>query len=643
MKITVLLEALTGSFDTDIDRSASKAERRLDKMAAEFDKNFRKAAGAVIAAGAAIAAFVDHEVNAVASFERLGLKIGDTAVNVASLKTAADVSQTSMDEVAAASVRLTRSLSEIKNSSDPAARALAVIGLNLADLRKQSPVEQLETVAKRLDAFQDSASKTAVAVALFGREGANILPFLNELGGATGRVTTLTEDQIKAAANADRQFALFKSGVDNLAQAIGVELAPTLLVLVGGFDDVSKKSAETGTFIRELGTAFKGLAALGIAAVSLLEDLGNTIGGVFASASLALGGNFKAAAQAWHDSTVESEKIIEDSNKRIDAIFAAADKGPLPGLGGDQNKPKPILPTFHVESDEERHAQSIEKEVAALELKAAVLGKTERESELYRLETEKATKAELDRADAALRAIEADKENLDQLKENIKAEEDTRKAVEEVNRQYRTSEQVIADRIAYLEKLKAAGGNLVDPAAFARAEKEAKDAGDTMTEFWRKAAHNMQDALADFLFDPFKDGLDGMVENFGKMLQRLAAEAAAAQIFKWIGTWGQDNAGASGLTGIIAGIAASFSKPATTSGGAHATGGDILPSTMALVGENGPELVIPRTVSNVIPLSRLNGRGGGTTQIFNITTPDANSFRASQRQLARRAKQRLTA
>lgn len=51
-----------------------------------------------------------------------------------------------------------------------------------------------------------------------------------------------------------------------------------------------------------------------------------------------------------------------------------------------------------------------------------------------------------------------------------------------------------------------------------------------------QAARNMQTAFADFLFDPFSDGLDGMLKGFLKTLQRMAAEAAASQIFQLIGS-----------------------------------------------------------------------------------------------------------
>jgi len=55
-------------------------------------------------------------------------------------------------------------------------------------------------------------------------------------------------------------------------------------------------------------------------------------------------------------------------------------------------------------------------------------------------------------------------------------------------------------------------------------------------EYGVQAARNMQSAFADLLFDPFADGLDGMLTGFLKTLQRMAAEAAASQIFQAVGS-----------------------------------------------------------------------------------------------------------
>jgi|GEM_PF-1613062 len=74
-----------------------------------------------------------------------------------------------------------------------------------------------------------------------------------------------------------------------------------------------------------------------------------------------------------------------------------------------------------------------------------------------------------------------------------------------------------------------------------------------MTEFGIQAARNIQDAFADYLFDPFESSLGGMLESFGKMLQKMAAQAASQQILSGLfgGLASSDNSFLSGLGGMF--------------------------------------------------------------------------------------------
>lgn len=51
-----------------------------------------------------------------------------------------------------------------------------------------------------------------------------------------------------------------------------------------------------------------------------------------------------------------------------------------------------------------------------------------------------------------------------------------------------------------------------------------------MSQFAIQAARNMQTAFADYLFDPFSKGLDGMLLGFVDVIRRMLAEALAARI-----------------------------------------------------------------------------------------------------------------
>ena len=56
--------------------------------------------------------------------------------------------------------------------------------------------------------------------------------------------------------------------------------------------------------------------------------------------------------------------------------------------------------------------------------------------------------------------------------------------------------------------------------------------GIDVSEVGKDAAANIQSAFADFLFDPFETGLDGMAKSFIDTVRKMIAEAQAAQLAK---------------------------------------------------------------------------------------------------------------
>lgn len=142
--------------------------------------------------------------------------------------------------------------------------------------------------------------------------------------------------------------------------------------------------------------------------------------------------------------------------------------------------------------------------------------------------------------------------------------------------------------------------------------KELKDQTDQMQEFAKAAAQNIQSAFADFLFDPFENGLRGMLSGFMNIIRRMVAEIAAQEILKAIFL-----PFASG-----SGFFANFAKSLT----GKAMGGPVSANTPYIVGERGPELFVPGTSGGIVPNNKL-GMGGGVTvaPVYNIDARGATA------------------
>ena len=101
-----------------------------------------------------------------------------------------------------------------------------------------------------------------------------------------------------------------------------------------------------------------------------------------------------------------------------------------------------------------------------------------------------------------------------------------------------------------------------------------------MSEYSKRAAQNMQDAFADFLFDPFEDGLKGMLKSFIDTIRRMLAEQASASFFGSVQSGGGGGFG-SFLRAILPGFATGGSFVV---GGAGGTDSQFVPF-MATPGE----------------------------------------------------------
>lgn len=111
-------------------------------------------------------------------------KLGISFEFVQVLDEAARRSGTSIDAVSAAFGRLQKSVLGVDEESKAAQAALAQIGVTAEQLQTLKPEEQYLLIGQRLAAIEDPARRTAASINLFGKAGADLLPFFRNIGGA---------------------------------------------------------------------------------------------------------------------------------------------------------------------------------------------------------------------------------------------------------------------------------------------------------------------------------------------------------------------------------------------------------------------------------------------------------------------------
>ena len=135
-----------------------------------------------------------------------------------------------------------------------------------------------------------------------------------------------------------------------------------------------------------------------------------------------------------------------------------------------------------------------------------------------------------------------------------------------------------------------------------------------LTVFAAEAARQMQQSFAAFLFDPFQDGLRGMLKSFVDMIRQMLAQIISQQVL--VAFFGMFTGG----TGFLA----NFSKAAISSIQGRASGGPVSANRPYIVGERGPELFVPGSSGGIVPNGAMMG-GMTVAPVYNIDARGATA------------------
>lgn len=635
--LTLDLVANLGGYTAGMDKAEKEAQKRARAIEKAFDATFAGIGAAIAtmtAAGTAALAIVNQQAEAIANYQDLAEKIGDTAEAVASLQVAATVSETSLDSVAAASVRLTTALSKTDDESKLVGQALSAIGLEFESFKDLSPVDQIEALANALSNFEDGAEKTAVAVALFGKAGAELIPFLNDLADGSERQLILTQEQIDQADEYTKTQARLKGEFDIFIKQQSAALLPVLKEVSQIFIDLAKDQDTVRlatdalqVTVKTAIVAFQTLAVVGVELRTMYQLLAKDIENANKQREAAAQGlgDFSLFKKMAAESKDDGKKIREEADAVIDRIMAlgkAREGLDVSAFNIDQYLPKESgnkidtggLATGSggkAKVDElAKYIDGLQKEIQ----KTSELTRVEQilaDVQSGRLGKVSATQQQIliglgEQVDAAKQNAEAWSFVASSQESATKAAQDALLANQALAESYRNALDPAREIHAEMQRIDdlVSEGFLTPEEGTDAQILKLKDAykavGDevkTLDDYTKEAAEGIQDAIGDGLVDILQGNFKSIGDNFGKLLAKMAAEALAADITKSLFGGVSGGTGGSLLEQLISGAGNFFSGLFS---GARATGGSVSENGAYLVGENGPEMFVPSTAGYVM-------------------------------------------
>jgi len=242
--LTLDLVARIGGYTAGLDKAEKEAQKRAKAIENAFDSaaaGVGIAFGAIATAGAAAFAAISQGIEEAAKFQDLAEMTGGSAEGLASMAVAAKTAGVEMDSIAQASIKLTKNLTGVDDESKAAGAALAALGIPLQEFKKLAPEQQIDTLTKAFAGFADGTGKTAVALDLWGKSGAEQLKLMKALAEQGGRNVILTEEQIRQADDfADKQ-AKAKAELSLYASALATQALPAITAFTGALTDTVKE------------------------------------------------------------------------------------------------------------------------------------------------------------------------------------------------------------------------------------------------------------------------------------------------------------------------------------------------------------------------------------------------------------------
>jgi phage-related protein len=239
-----------------------------------------------IATGAGLAAMAKGAIDAADDMNDLSQKTGVSVEQLSKFQQAANASGTSIEGVGAAMIKLNKGLAA---GGGPAADALKALGLSATDAsgKLKSTDQVMLEVADKFAKMPDGAQKTALAMQLFGKAGADMIPLLNGGRQAVESLSaTMTTKFAQGADNLNDKLASLQGKLLEL----GVQVGTALMPLLNGIADAVLAAANAfAAMPAPLQAIVGGIVALTAAFVILAPAISAAVSIAGALAGLQLG------------------------------------------------------------------------------------------------------------------------------------------------------------------------------------------------------------------------------------------------------------------------------------------------------------------------------------------------------------------
>lgn len=324
-----------------------EATPELKKLVAAFDssatsiKQKLQLIGVGVAAmGVAVvtgfAALAKSALNAADEMGDTAQKVGLTTESMSELAYAAKMNGAPLEQLKSGLLKLNQSMVAAQDDTTKQAAAFKYLGVNVKDAsgKLKSSDAVFKEIAQAVSQLPDGVNKSAVAMDIFGKSGAELIPMLNS--GQEG-LKGLAEEAAKLGVVFSQDLAeaagQFNDSLDKLGTAgtgvgaiIAKEMLPVLNNLIGGLTGVIGQGDGIRQFGEGVGIVFKFIVKAAAAVVFSIQTVGKVLGAIAAAAVAIFSGDFSKVGpifRALKEDVQSSAAATKDFIGQMDAAPVA--------------------------------------------------------------------------------------------------------------------------------------------------------------------------------------------------------------------------------------------------------------------------------------------------------------------------------
>lgn len=333
-KLVVKLEAETSRYQKELD-SAKRKLAAFDKDIGDTVKKIAVGVGtAALAAAAGLATLVKHTIDSADHLNDLSKRTGVSVEDLSKLSFAAKQSGVDLEGLAGGLRKFNNAIAEAAgNAKSDAAVAFRAMGVELKDINGNlKPTnELLSQVATKFATYRDGANKGAIATALFGKTGTELIPLLNEGAEGLARMgdqaqkagAVISGDTARAADEFNDKLGQLKlTLIDGFGNQLTAKLLPSLNALGAQWDADKNRVDTLNAVIGVLAGLLKGIAAIAIVVTGIFQQAGQAIYSINAAVFDFLKLDFRGGVAELKDGLSSLVGNAESDVKKLKALFS---------------------------------------------------------------------------------------------------------------------------------------------------------------------------------------------------------------------------------------------------------------------------------------------------------------------------------